>query len=155
MVFSACTILKQFLHGHFSPWHLRPPPSPGCGHLSASSSVTSFRLSRLAVPPELFWTTWLLRATFFCGFPRLLPSPSSVAALMMLLTGREDKGSWLPDPAPSPSLQGTALFVAWGAASALSWGLKTPGAGEVLFRRAGHPQGHPLPHQGPSGGTQG
>lgn len=91
MVFSACIILKQFLSGHFSPWHLRPPPSPGGGHLSASSSVTSFRLSRPVVPPELFWTTWLLRATFFCGFPRLLPSPSSVAALMMLLTGRGRK----------------------------------------------------------------
>lgn len=56
-------------------------------NLSASSSVTSFHLSRPAALPELFWTAWLLRATFFCGFPRWLLSPSSVAALRMLLRG--------------------------------------------------------------------
>lgn len=61
-------------------------------NLSASSSVTSLRLSRPTAPPALFRATWLLLGKFFCGFPKLLPSPSLVAALMMLL---REGAAWL------------------------------------------------------------
>lgn len=40
----------------------------------------------------MFRATWLLLGKFFCGFLKLLPSPSLVAALMMLL---REGAAWL------------------------------------------------------------
>lgn len=98
-------ILKQLLNANFYPQRCEPPrprrlPTPVFwpqaphrpknGHLSASSSVTSFRLGRPVVPPALFRAEWLAPETFFGGFPKpLLSLPSQVAALMMLLTGKK------------------------------------------------------------------
>lgn len=124
------------------------PPAPA-SHLSASSSVTSFHLSRPAALPELFWTAWLLRATFFCGFPRWLLSPSSVAALRMLLTeGQRQAVGPLPSPAPG---DGSVRAVGLGEA---------PAAHQEQARSCSLSDLRVVPGatyspQGPSGGTQG
>ena len=66
-----------------------------------------------------------------------LPEAAALALIRGCLDDVADregeKDSRPPNTAPSPGSRGTALSVARGAALALSQGLRTPGAGEVVF----------------------
>lgn len=135
------------LNGTFDHRSLRPPPAPSRSHLSASSSVTSFRRSRPAVAAELFRAPWLLLARFFGSFPKLLLSPSSVAALMRLLAG--GRGRFMaPDPAPlvtpRAQLKGTGSCLGLGPGRRHR---KPSGASKDCFDSLVPPQSHLLPHR--------
>lgn len=106
----------------------------------------------------MLWATWLLLARFLCGFAELL-SPSLVAALRILLTGKGRKGSQRPTQAPSQPGQSALPESRGGDPGFISGGLGDGRRHPQDTRRGHHllpgPECWSIPPQGPFGGTQG